>query len=131
MERIFGDQRFQSLLLHLDDVVIYSSSFKQHLQKLEMLLSRLQQYNLKLKLKKYIFFQQQVKYLGQVISSQGVSTDLDKINTVVEWRCPTNVSELRSFLGFATYYCRFVEGFAKHAAPLHKLVGDLQGKGKK
>lgn len=131
MERIFGDQRFQSLLLHLDDVVIYSSSFKQHLQKLEMLLSRLQQYNLKLKLKKYIFFQQQVKYLGQVISSQGVSTDPDEINTVVEWRRPTNVSELRSFLGFATYYRRFVEGFAKHAAPLHKLVGDLQGKGKK
>lgn len=72
-----------------------------------------------------------MKYLGHVISSQGVSTDPDKINTVVEWRRLTNVSELRSFLGFASYYRRFVEGFAKHAAPLHKLVGDLQGKGKK
>lgn len=63
-----------------------------------------------------------MKYLGHVIYSQGVSTDPDKINTVVKWRRLTYVYKLRFFLGFASYYPRFVGGFAKHAAPLHKLV---------
>lgn len=59
MERVFGDQRFQSLLLYLDDIVIFSSSFEQHLQSLEMVLERLQQINLKLKLQKCHFFQKE------------------------------------------------------------------------
>lgn len=59
-----------------------------------------------------------------MISAQVVSTDPRKIEAVAEWQCPTSVSELRSFLGFASYYRRFVEGFAKLAAPLHKLVAE-------
>ncbi|KAJ8270589.1 hypothetical protein GJAV_G00116820 [Gymnothorax javanicus] len=69
----------------------------------------------------------EVKYLGHVILADGVATDPDKIKVVAEWKTPTNTTELRSFLGFASYYCRFVEGFAKYAAPLHNLVGELQG----
>ncbi|XP_067309059.1 uncharacterized protein [Pseudorasbora parva] len=131
MERIFGDQRFQSLLLYLDDIVIFSGSFEQHLQRLEMVLRRLQQNNLKLKFQKCHFFQKEVRYLGHIISSHGVSTDPEKISAVANWKRPSNLMELRSFLGFASYYRRFVEGFARLAAPLHRLVGELQGKGKK
>lgn len=106
MERIFGDQRFQSLLLYLDDIVIFSSSFQMHLQRLELVLERLQQHGLKLKLRKCHFFQLEVQYLGYVISAAEVATDPGKIKAVAEWRHPRNVKELRSFLGFASYYWR-------------------------
>ena len=131
MERIFGDQSFQSLLLYLDDIVIFSGTFRQHLQRLEMVLRRLQQENLKLKLSKCHFFQLEVKYLGHVISAGGVATDPEKTRAVAEWRRPQTVTELRSFLGFCSYYRRFVEGFARHAAPLHRLAGELDGGPKK
>ncbi|KAL2098414.1 hypothetical protein ACEWY4_007621 [Coilia grayii] len=131
MERIFGDERFSSLLLYLDDIVVFSTSFESHLKRLDLVFQRLQQHNLKLKLAKCNFFQSKVNYLGHVISAEGVSTDPEKIRAVVEWKRPRTLTELRSFLGFASYYRRFVEGFAKCAAPLHKLVGVLQGLQKK
>ena len=131
MERIFGDQSMQTLLLYLDDIIIFSSSFQEHLQRLEVVLARLQEQSLKLKLKKCHFFQQEVRYLGHVISAMGVATDPDKIKVVAEWKRPTTTAELRSFLGFASYYRRFVERFAQYAAPLHQLVAELEGSRKK
>lgn len=112
MERIFGDQSFQSLLLYLDNIVIFSTTFSQNLQRLEMVLERLRQHHLKLKISKCHFFQREVKYLGHVISAAGVATDPEKTRAVVEWRRHSTVTELRSFLGFASYYRHFVEGFA-------------------
>lgn len=69
-----------------------------------------------------------MRYLGHVISKDGVSTDPDKVAAVATWVPPQTVAELRSFLGFASYYRRFVKGFAKVAAPLHRLVAEV-GKG--
>ena len=126
MERIFGDQSFQSLLLYLDDIIIFSSSFEEHLKRLELVLTRVQNNHLKLKLSKCHFFQTEVKYLGHVVSASGVPTDPDKIKAVAEWKQPTTTKELRSFLGFASYYRRFVEGFAKVAAPLHRLAATVE-----
>lgn len=91
-----------------------------------MVLQRLQHHNLKLKLKKCKFFQSEGSYLGHVISASRVATDPEKIQAVAEWKRPSIVKELRSFLGFATYYQRFA-GFAAYAAPIHKLVGALEG----
>lgn len=74
MERLFGDQQCQSLLLYLNDVVVFSSSVAQHLEHLEVVLSRLEHEVLKVKLSKCAFFQREVKYLGHVISTEGVSS---------------------------------------------------------
>ncbi|KAJ8006767.1 hypothetical protein DPEC_G00110630 [Dallia pectoralis] len=121
MERILGDERFQSLLLYLDHVVVFSSSFKQYLICLQLVLSGFRKYGLKVKWSKSSFFQQQVSYLGHVISAEGVATDPEKIRAVAEWRRPGNTKELQSFLGFASYYRGFVKNFAQLAAPLHAL----------
>lgn len=128
MERMFGDQHCRSLLLYLDDIVVFSSTVDEHLSRLDLVLGRLQQEGLKAKLEKCHFFRQEVQYLGHVISAAGVSTDPKKIAAVADWPTPGTVSELRSFLGFASYYRRFVERFAQLAAPLHKLVAELTGK---
>lgn len=124
MQRLFGDQQGQSLLLYLDDIV-FSSSVAQHLMWLEVVLSRLEWEGLKARLEKCSFFQRAVKYLGHVISSEGVFTDPSKVEVVSQWRQPETVGELHSFLGFASYYRRFVKGFAKFAAPLHRLVSEF------
>lgn len=127
MQRIFGDQQCHSLLLYLDDIVVFSSTVELHLERLEVVLGRLQREGLKAKLAKCAFFQREVRYLGHVISDQGVSTDPSKVEVVASWQPPTTISELRSFLGFASYYRRFVDGFARLAAPLHRLVAELGG----
>lgn len=127
MERIFGDQHGQSWLLYLDDVVVFSSTVTEHMERLDAVLGRLQHEGLKAKLEKCSFFKPEVSYLGHIISREGVSTDPGKIEVVSKWQRPNHVSELRSFLGFASYYRRFIEGFAKLAAPLHRLVAELVG----
>jgi hypothetical protein len=127
MERMFGDCRHQSVLLYLDDVIVFSTTVEQHLERLGEVFARLQNQNLKVKLPKCQFFQHQVSYLGHVVSAEGVATDPAKIEVVKEWQRPGHLAELRSFLGFASYYRRFVEGFSKLSAPLHHLVGRLNG----
>lgn len=131
MQRMFGDQQGQSLLLYLDDIIVFSSSVEQHLSRLELVLGRLETEGLKARLEKCSFFQREVGYLGHIISSKGVSTDRAKIEAVSNWKRPQTATELRSFLGFVSYYRRFVEGFAKLAGPLHRLVAELTGRSPK
>uniref|UniRef100_A0AAR2LSD6 Gypsy retrotransposon integrase-like protein 1 n=1 Tax=Pygocentrus nattereri TaxID=42514 RepID=A0AAR2LSD6_PYGNA len=83
---MFGDCRYQSVLLYLDDVIVFSATVEQHLERLEEVFSRLQKQSLKVKLSKCRFFQRQVGYLGHVVSAEGVTTDPDKIEVVREWK---------------------------------------------
>lgn len=104
MERLFGDQQCHSLLLYLDDIIVFSSSIEQHLERLEVVINRLEQEGLKAKLEKCTFLQPKVSYLGHVVSAEGVSTDPSKTQVVAQWRCPSSATEFRSILGFASYY---------------------------
>ena len=102
MERIFGDQHYQSLLLYLDDVIVFSSTVDEHFSRLDLVFGHFQKEGLKVKLERCNFLRQQVQYLGQVVSASGVSTDPRKFAAVADWTTPGTVSDLRSFLGFAS-----------------------------
>ena len=125
MGRVFRDEILEILLVYLDDVIVYSGSIKDHLLRLEIVFKKLLKYGLRLEASKCSFFKKQVKFLGHCVSAEGVSTDPDKVVSVKEWPRPRTLLELRQFLGLASYYRRFVGGFAKDAAPLHELVGTL------
>lgn len=125
-----NDMLFRILLVYLDDILIFSRTFQEHLDRLKSVLGRLRELGLKLNPSKCHFCQKSVRYLGYTVSADGVATDDEKIKAVQEWPVPQTLKDLRSFLGFASYYRRFVAGFAKIAGPLHALVGTAGGQAK-
>ena len=113
-------------LIYLDDIILFSSTVTQHLERLRCLFTALRRANLKLKPSKCELLRTKVSFLGHVVSDQGIATDPDKIRAVVEWPVPRSVTEVRSFLGLCSYYRRFVESFATVASPLHALTGKVR-----
>ena len=122
MEECLGPYNMKICVIYLDDLIIFSNSFEQHLERLDMVLTRLKQCNLKLSAEKCFFFQERVKFLGHVVSSSGVETDPDKIEKIKNWPRPTNEDELRSFVAFCGYYRRFVKDFSKVTKPLTDIL---------
>ena len=133
MTKIFRNDILIILFVYLDDIVIYSENFEDLLQSLDLVFGKLKEHRLKLKPEKCELFKSEVKYLGHILSKEGLKTDPDKKVAVKDWSRPQTLQELRRFLGFSSYYRRFVSDFAKIAAPLHYLVGLVakQNKGKK
>ncbi|XP_062100566.1 uncharacterized mitochondrial protein AtMg00860-like [Humulus lupulus] len=101
-------------------------NLEEHAVNLEMVLQRLKEQKLYGKFSKCEFWLEKVSFLGHVVSGEGISVDLTKIEVVIQWKPPKNAQEVRSFLGLAGYYRRFVEGFSKIATPMtaltHKIV---------
>ena len=122
MERCMGDMNLRDCLIYLDDVIIFSSTFEEHLDRLEAVFTRLQQNNLKLKASKCEFFKSRVTYLGHVVSDEGIETDPEKLQALKYWPVPKNVKEVRAFLGFTGYCRRFVKNYARIARPLNDLL---------
>ena len=129
MQKTMGDLHLSQCLLYIDDIIIFSSSFEEHLQRLEAVFQRLKKAGLKLKPSKCHLFHEKVKYLGHIISSDGIETDPSKIEALKHWPTPSSVQDMRRFLGFAGYYRRFVSNFAQISRPLHDLLkGDIPSK---
>lgn len=108
MERCLGHKKFETVLLYLDDVIIYSKSYEDHLKHLAEVFQVLIKHGLKVKPSKCHLLKPEVKYLGNIVSSEGVKPDPEKVATVCNWPTPTTVKEVRSFLSFAGYYRRFI-----------------------
>ena len=122
MNGVMSDFLFNFLLVYLDDLLIFSQSFDDHLQHLEKILKKLSETGLKLNLEKCQLLRSEVSYLGHTISAKGVSCQDEKTEVVRKWPVPHTAKELRSFLGFAGYYRRFVKHYARIAGPLHQLA---------
>ena len=117
-----GDKNYSTVLLYLDDIIVFSSTFEEHLERLDQVFSCLRQHGLKVKPSKCHLLQQEVKYLGHIVSAKGISADPEKISQVSGWQTPSNRKELQSFLGFTGYYRRFIKGYSDIVAPLYKLT---------
>jgi len=122
MDIAMSGLNLEMCLVYLDDIVVYARTPEEHLQRLAVVFERLSRAGLKVKLEKCRFFQRSVRFLGHVISHEGIGTDPEKTRAVVEWPTPTSATEVRSFLGLASYYRRFVKDFAKLASQLHELT---------
>ena len=122
MEAVLKGLSWDICLVYLDDIIVHTRSFDQHLMNLKCILDRLRQANLKLNPAKCTLFQTAVTYLGYVVSERGVSADPVKVQAVMNWPRPNNTHEVRSFIGLCSYYRRFVPGFAQLAKPLHALT---------
>ena len=122
MECVLRGLNWRIALIYLDDVLVYSRTFDEHLQHLRLVFHRFREAGLKLKPKKCFFGQKNVKFLGHVISPEGVQPDPAKIKAIKEYPVPRKVKDVRAFLGLANYYRKFVKDFAKIAGPLHELT---------
>lgn len=125
MNTVFSKELFDILLCYLDDILVYAGSIADHLDRLRIVFERLSTHNLKLELKKCSFFKTSVTYLGYQISQDGISTEPSKIQVLRMWPSPTTLRELRTFLGFTSFYRRYVSHYTQKAKPLHKLVAEL------
>ena len=122
MHSIFREQLDDFIVIFLDDILVYSKDLEGHVTHVRKTLEILRQNQLYAKVSKCAFFQSSVEYLGHIVSAEGLAVDPAKVKAVQEWKVPTSVTEIRSFLGLAGYYRRFIPQFAKIAAPLTNLT---------
>ena len=122
MGHILRGLEYRFALIYIDDIIIFSRSVEEHLVHLEEVFRRLRQANVKLNPKKCSFVKQKVEYLGHVVTPEDISPNPDKARVVREFPTPTDLKELRNFLGLTNCYKRFVKGFSHIATSLNALT---------
>ena len=122
MDLTLAGLQWSHCLVYLDDIIVMGRSFEEHLGNLNLVLEWLRDANLKVKPVKCALFQEQVCYLGHIISSKGIATDPSKTSKITKWPIPTTVQQVQQFLGLASYYRKFIKDFATVAKPLHRLT---------
>ena len=122
MEAVLKGLHFQTCLIYLDDVIIFSRTIEDHIKHLREVFSRFRSAGLKLKPSKCYFAQSEIKYLGHTVSKDGIYPDKDKISAVQNYATPKNLKELRAFLGLSGYYRKHIQGYSDIASPLYKLT---------
>ena len=122
MDLVLRGMTWISVLVYIDDIVVYGKTFEILRDKLEEVFTRLRKANLKLKPTKVKLFQEEITFLGHIVSARGIAMDPSKVQEILEWKQPRNVHEVRQFLGLASYYRKFVKNFSLYAAPLHELT---------
>ena len=122
MDYVLSGLRWKVCLLYLDDIIVFSKTFEEHVEQLGVVLARLSQSNLRVSPKKCHFFRAEIVFLGHIVSQQGLSTDPSKTQCVADWPQPKNVKEVRQFTGLCAYYRHYVPNFAQISCPLHKLT---------
>ena len=122
MNRVFRPYLDQFVVVFINDILVYSRDEQEHEQHLKIVLQTLREKKLYAKLRNCDFWLNEVSFLGHIVFSEGIRVDPAKIEVVVNWKPPRSVNEVRSFLGLAEYYRRFVKGFSVITSPLTKLL---------
>jgi hypothetical protein len=113
MNKVFMKYLDKFVVVFIDDILIFSKNEEEHDKHLRLVLQKLRENQLYAKLNKCKFWLEEVSFLGHIISEGGISVGPSKIKDVLSWKTPQNISDIRSFLGLARYYRRFIEGFLK------------------
>jgi hypothetical protein len=122
MNKIIVEYLYKFVVVFIDDILIFLKNEEEHDKHLCMVLQNLSENQLYTKLNKCEFWLKEVLFLGHIISDGGIFVDPDKVMDILSWNTPQNVSDIRSFLGLAGYYKRFIEGFSKISKPMTELL---------
>jgi hypothetical protein len=122
MNSVFMPELDKFVVVFIDDILIYSKSKEEHATHLRVVLTRLREHKLYAKFSKCEFWLDQVPFLGHILSAEGVAVDPSKVKDILEWKPPTTVHLVRSFLGMAGYYRRFIPDFSKISKPITELL---------
>ncbi|WVZ71224.1 hypothetical protein U9M48_019836 [Paspalum notatum var. saurae] len=122
MNSVFMNELDKFVVVFIDDILVYSKNEKEHEEHLRIVLSRLREHKLYAKFSKCAFWLKELAFLGHILSAKGVAVDPSKVEDVLNWKQPQTVTEIRSFLGLAGYYRRFIKDFSKIAKPMTALT---------
>jgi len=122
MDNILGDYNWKFAMVYIDDINTFSRTFDEHLEHLQLVFQRIREAGLKLNREKCNFTRKELPFLGHVINDEGISPDPSTVQKIIDFPQPRTVKGLRSFLGLAGYYHKFVKGFSQITAPLFKLL---------
>src|SRR3954453_14953747 len=122
MNKVFMEFLDKFVVVFIDDILVYYKNEQEHEAHLRLVLEKLREHQLYAKFSKCEFWLKEVGFLGHVVSGEGVAVDPSKVSTVTEWETPKSVGDIRSFLGLAGYYRRFIENFSRIAKPLTELL---------
>ena len=122
IQKVLSDLLHRCAMAFLDDIVIFSKTFEEHLEHLKLVLNRIRQYNLRLNRKKCKFLCEEIDYLGHKVNKQGIMPNTDKVRAVTEFPVPRKIKDVQSFLGLTGYYRPFIERYAFIAEPLTTLL---------
>jgi hypothetical protein len=122
MNSVFMPELDKFVVVFIDDILVYTKNEEEHASHLHVVLQRMRENHLYAKLSKCDFWLKEIKFLGHTISQEAIAVDPDKVQEVMNWKPPTTVRQIRSFLGLADYYRRFILNFSRIAKTITELL---------
>ena len=131
MESCLGEMHLKWCIIYLDDIIVFSKTPEEHIERLRGVLEKLSAAGLRLQLSKCEFFKSRITYLGHIVTKDGIETEKKKVIAIQEWLIPKTLTEVHNVLGFMNYYCKFIPKYAQIARPINQLVSGENANKKK
>jgi hypothetical protein len=122
MNSVFMPELDKFVVVFIDDILIYSKNEEEHARHLRIVLTRLREHQLYAKFSKCVFWLEEIQFLGHILSAKGIAVDPSKVKDILEWKPPTTIHQVQSFLGLAGYYRQFIPNFSKLVNPITSLL---------